>query len=176
MLQPSLFLSIVLDGVGIGGAPDAGKYGDEGADTLGHVCAAARPALPNLERWGLGSVRPLDGVAANPEPAASFGTLCPTAAGKDSTTGHWELAGLVLERPFPTYPDGFPREVIDAFCREAGVDGVLGNRAASGTEIIAELGDEHVRTRRPIVYTSGDSVFQVAAHARVMSLEQLYAA
>jgi phosphopentomutase len=175
MLRPPLFVSIVLDGVGIGGAPDAGAYGDEGSDTLGHVCAAARPVLPNLERWGVGSIRPLSGLAAPETPAASFGTLCPRAAGKDSTTGHWELAGLVLERPFPTYPDGFPPEVIDEFCRAAGVAGVLGNRAASGTEIIEELGEEHVRTGRPIVYTSGDSVFQVAAHVGVMDLDSLYA-
>jgi phosphopentomutase len=176
MPRPPIFISIVLDGVGIGGAPDARAYGDEGSDTLGHVCTATRPRLPNLERWGLGSIRPLNGVAAAQTPAASFGTLRPTAAGKDSTTGHWELAGLVLARPFPTYPHGFPPAVIDDFCAAAGVAGVLGNRAASGTEIIAELGDEHLRTGRPIVYTSGDSVFQVAAHVRVMDLESLYAA
>ncbi len=170
----SLFVTIILDGVGAGAAPDAAAYGDAGSDTLGHVCSLIRPALPNLARWGLGSIRPLDGVGPTPAPLASFGTLKPTSAGKDSTTGHWELAGLVLERPFPTYPQGFPADVLAAFCSEAGLDGVLGNRPASGTDIIAELGDEHVRTGRPIVYTSGDSVFQVAAHVGVMSLDRLY--
>jgi phosphopentomutase len=170
-----LFVTLVLDGAGVGRAPDAAAYGDAGADTLGHVCAAARPALPNLTRWGLGRAADLAGVPAAAAPAASWGTMAETAAGKDSTIGHWELAGVVLDRPFPTYPGGFPPEVLDAFVREAGVEGVLGNRPASGTEIIAELGEEHVRTGHPIVYTSGDSVFQVAAHVDVVPLERLYA-
>lgn len=168
-----LFVTVVLDGAGVGDAPDAEAYGDAGADTLGHVCAQERPALPNLRRWGLGRL-----VRAVPDaeaPVASWGRLTEVAAGKDSTTGHWALAGFVLERPFPTYPDGFPSDVVEAFCREAGVDGVLGNRPASGTAIIADLGEEHVRTGRPIVYTSGDSVFQIATHADVVPLDRLYA-
>ena len=173
--SPMLFVTIILDGAGVGHAPDAAAYGDAGADTLGHVCAAARPHLPNLTRWGLGRVAALEGVPPADAPAASWGTMTETAAGKDSTTGHWELAGVALDRPFPLYPDGFPPDVLAAFAREAGVDGVLGNRPASGTEIITELGAEHLRTGRPIVYTSGDSVFQVAAHVDVIPLETLYA-
>ena len=174
-----LFVTIVLDGAGVGGAPDAAAWGDAGADTLGHVVRQERPVLPTLERWGLG--RLVDGLggaeapAAPPTgPAASWGRLTERAAGKDSTTGHWALAGLVLAEPFPTYPDGFPPDVIDAFCARAGVDGVLGNRAASGTAIVADLGAEHQATGRPIVYTSADSVFQVAAHVDVIPLDDLY--
>ncbi|MDX1419809.1 MAG: phosphopentomutase [Rubricoccaceae bacterium] len=169
-----LIVSIVLDGAGVGEAPDAAAYGDLGSDTLGHVCAASRPHLPHLARLGLGRIRPLDGVEAVAAPAASWGRMTATAAGKDSTTGHWELAGLVLDAPFPTYPDGFPDEMIAAFCREAGVEGVLGNRAASGTAIIAELGEAHEETGRPIVYTSADSVFQIAAHTDTIPLDALY--
>ena len=174
---PALFVTIVLDGAGVGDAPDAAAYGDAGADTLGHVARQERPALSNLARWGLGHL-----VAGAPAslpvpavPAASWGRLTEVAAGKDSTTGHWSLAGLDLAVPFPTYPDGFPDAVVAAFCREAGVDGVLGNRPASGTDILADLGAEHVATGRPVVYTSGDSVFQVAAHVDVVPLERLYA-
>ena len=168
----SLFVTIVLDGAGVGDAPDAEAYGDAGADTLGHVVAREAPSLPNLTRWGLGHL--VDGLAAAPAPAASWGRLTERAAGKDSTTGHWALAGLVLQTPFPTYPDGFPADVVEAFCARAGVDGVLGNRAASGTAIIADLGEAHQQTGRPIVYTSADSVFQVAAHVDTISLEALY--
>ena len=167
-----LFVTIVLDGAGVGDAPDAAAYGDAGADTLGHVVARERPALPNLARWGLG--RLVAGLADAERPAASWGRLTERAAGKDSTTGHWALAGLVLDEPFPTYPDGFPPGVLAAFCERAGVDGVLGNRAASGTAIIADLGEEHLRTGRPIVYTSADSVFQIAAHVDVIPLADLY--
>ena len=167
-----LFVTIVLDGAGVGDAPDAAAYGDAGADTLGHVVRQERPALPNLTRWGLG--RLVDGLDAAGAPAASWGRLTERAAGKDSTTGHWALAGLVLEQPFPTYPDGFPADVVDAFCARAGVDGILGNKAASGTAIIEELGEEHQRTGRPIVYTSADSVFQVAAHVDTVPLDELY--
>ena len=167
-----LFVTIVLDGAGVGDAPDAEDYGDVGADTLGHVVAQERPALPNLERWGLG--RLVRGLGGAEEPVASWGRMTERAAGKDSTTGHWALAGLVLDDPFPTYPDGFPPEVVAAFCEAAGVDGVLGNRAASGTAIVADLGAEHQRTGRPIVYTSADSVFQVAAHTGTTPLDDLY--
>ena len=167
-----LFVTIILDGAGVGDAPDAAAYGDAGADTLGHVVRQQRPDLPNLTRWGLG--RLVDGVRDVESPAASWGRYTERAAGKDSTTGHWALAGLVLEAPFPTYPDGFPPDVLAAFCERAGVGGVLGNRAASGTEVIAELGPEHQRTGRPIVYTSADSVFQVAAHVGTVPLADLY--
>ena len=169
-----LFVSIVLDGVGVGEQPDAASYGDEGSDTLGHVCASERPDLPNLRQLGLGNIVDLDGVPPVDEPQASFGKMREVSTGKDSTTGHWELAGLRLESPFPTYPDGFPPEVIDAFLSKTGCDGVLGNRAASGTKIVAELGAEHERTGHPIVYTSADSVFQIAAHKDVISLDRLY--
>ena len=167
-----LFVTIVLDGAGVGDAPDAEAYGDAGADTLGHVVRQERPDLPNLTRWGLGHL--VDGLDAVEAPVASWGRLTERAAGKDSTTGHWALAGLVLDTPFPTYPDGFPDDVIAAFCERAGVGGVLGNRAASGTAIIAELGEEHERTRRPIVYTSADSVFQIATHVGTTPLDDLY--
>ena len=167
-----LFVTIILDGAGVGDAPDAADYGDVGADTLGHVVRQQRPDLPNLTRWGLG--RLVDGIEDVERPAASWGRYTERAAGKDSTTGHWALAGLVLETPFPTYPDGFPDGVVADFCRLAGVDGVLGNRPASGTTIIAELGEEHAETGRPIVYTSADSVFQVAAHVDTIPLEDLY--
>ena len=168
-----IVVSIVLDGAGVGDAPDAEAYGDAGSDTLGHVVRQESPALPTLTRWGLGQL--VDGLAAADAPAASWGRLTETAAGKDSTTGHWELAGLRLATPFPTYADGFPPGVIDAFCRVAGVDGVLANRPASGTAVIEAFGAEHERTGRPIVYTSADSVFQVAAHTDVVPLDALYA-
>jgi phosphopentomutase len=167
---------LVLDGVGIGEAPDASAYGDAGSDTLGHVCQAVTDiALPNLQRAGLGNVRRLGHVPPADAPAAAWGMMQPASAGKDSTTGHWEIAGLHLKRPFPTYPNGFPREVIDAFTGATG-RGVIGNVAASGTEIIERLGEEHERTGNWIVYTSADSVFQVAAHERTVPLEELYAA
>lgn len=171
----SLFVTIVLDGVGIGAQPDAEDYGDAGSHTLAHVCHAARPDLPNLTALGLGCIAPLDGVPASANPRADFGKMQEVSAGKDSTTGHWELAGLHLDVPFPTYPDGFPPEVIAAFVDETGCGGVLGNKAASGTEIIAELGERHQATGKPIVYTSADSVFQVAAHTGVVPLDELYA-
>lgn len=167
---------LVLDGVGVGAAPDAADYGDAGSDTLGHVChAVADIALPNLQRAGLGNIRALDHVPPTDAPGGAWGAMQPASAGKDSTTGHWEIAGLHLARPFPTYPDGFPRSVIDAFASATG-RGLIGNMAASGTEIINRLGEEHQRTGKWIVYTSADSVFQVAAHERTVPLEELYAA
>jgi len=152
----SVFLTIVLDGVGIGEQPDAFSYGDVGSDTLGHVCDTAGPSIPNMTSMGLGNIRTLAGVPPSKNPGADFGKLTETSAGKDSTTGHWELAGLSLNVPFPTYPEGFPDEVLNPFIMLSQCGGVLGNRAASGTEIIAELGDRHRETTYPIVYTSAD--------------------
>ena len=165
---------LVLDGVGVGDAPDAAAYGDAGSNTLANV-AAATPgfSLPNLERAGLGHVIPIPGVAPNAAPRAAWGTMIPRSAGKDSTTGHWEIAGVHLAKPFPTYPDGFPPEVIADFERRTGRP-VIGNVAGSGTQILEMFGTEHVRTGAWIVYTSADSVFQVAAHESVIPLAELY--
>jgi phosphopentomutase len=165
---------IVLDGVGAGEAPDADRYGDVGSDTLGNLSRAVGGLrLPNLAALGLGNMWPIAGVPPAAEPAGSWGRLCEVNPGKDSTSGHWELAGVHLERPFPTYPDGFPDDVVRDFEAVIG-RGSIGNVVASGTEIIARLGDEHVRTGAPIVYTSADSVFQIAAHEEVVPLELLY--
>jgi phosphopentomutase len=161
----------VLDGVGAGEAPDADAYGDRGSDTLRHVLERSDVALPNLAALGLSEVVGLPLGA--PRPGTTYGRLLERGAGKDTTTGHWEMMGLALERPFPTYPGGFPAEVIEPFTRTIG-RGVLGNRPASGTAILDELGDEHVRTGRPIVYTSADSVFQVACHEDVVPPALLY--
>ena len=167
---------IVLDGVGIGAAPDAADYGDAGSDTLGNLSRAVGGLrLPELQRAGLGNIAPLEGVAPAARPTAAHGMLVPASAGKDSTTGHWELAGVHLARPFPTYPDGFPTTVLDAFSRLTG-RGVLGNTAASGTAILTEFGEAHLRTGAWIVYTSADSVFQVAAHEEIVPLDELYRA
>lgn len=165
---------IVLDSVGIGAMPDWREFGDDMAgDTLGH-CAELRPLrLPNFERLGLANIRPFAHLKASAAPQACFGRAALASPGKDTTTGHWELAGIVLEKPFPLYPNGFPPELIREFERRIG-RGVLGNKPASGTEIIKELGEEHMRTGRPIVYTSADSVFQIAAHEEVIPLQELY--
>ncbi|HYN84281.1 MAG TPA: phosphopentomutase [Pyrinomonadaceae bacterium] len=165
---------IVLDSLGAGEMPDAAAWGDAGSDTLGHICEHRSVRLPNLEAYGLGRLRPLAGVAAVESPRASFGRCALRSNGKDTTTGHWEMAGIVLEKAFPTYPQGFPEDVLSRFVRETGVPGVLGNVPASGTEIIKELGAEHVRTGKPIVYTSADSVFQIAAHEEVIPVTRLY--
>jgi phosphopentomutase len=165
---------IVLDGVGIGALPDAEQYGDQGSNTLANLAAATGGFhLPNLERMGLGNIAPIEGLRPQAAPQANYGKMAEASPGKDSTSGHWEMAGLILEKPFPTYPHGFPRDVMEAFEKAIG-RGTLGNFAASGTEIIKQLGDEHVRTGKPIVYTSADSVFQVAAHQEVIPLEDLY--
>ncbi len=167
---------IVLDGLGIGPAPDSGAYGDGDSNTLGNLARAVGGlALPNLEALGLGACAPIDGVAAVSRPRAAFGIAEPVSAGKDSTTGHWELCGLVIPKPFPTYPHGFPSEVIEAFSQRTG-RGVLGNRPASGTTVLDEFGEAHQRTGKWIVYTSADSVFQVAAHEGTVPLTELYAA
>src|SRR5579885_2239659 len=166
---------VVLDGVGAGDAPDAEAYGDAGTNSLSH-CASAVGGLelPNLGALGLGNITPMQGTPPRPNASGAWGKMAERSAGKDSTTGHWEMAGVILNRPLPTYPDGFPPDVVEQFEREIGRK-VLGNKAASGTEIIKELGEEHVRTRRPILYTSADSVFQVAAHEEIIPLEELYA-
>jgi phosphopentomutase len=167
---------IVLDGVGCGAAPDAAAYGDAGSDTLGNVARAVGGLrLPRLEALGLGCTSEIRGMRAVDAPAAAWGRMRPRSAGKDSTTGHWELCGLVLDQPFPTFPDGFPADVVDEFARRTG-RGVLGNRTASGTAILDELGERHQRSGDWIVYTSADSVFQVAAHEDTVPLEELYRA
>ncbi len=167
---------IVLDAVGAGELPDAADYGDEGSDTLGNVAKAVGGLdLPNLEALGLGNVEPLEGCPPQPGAPAIAGRLMERSKGKDTTTGHWELMGVVTAQPFPTYPHGFPFEVLDPFMHRTG-RGVLGNKAASGTEIIEELGEEHQQTGKWIVYTSADSVFQIAAHVDTIPLEELYRA
>ncbi len=165
---------IVLDGVGVGALADAASYGDAGADTLRHVAEYCGGLdLPNLADLGLGNLAPVAGVAPAGQPTAAYGRMLEASAGKDSTTGHWEIAGLIQPQPFPAYPQGFPAEIIDAVSRAIGVE-PIGNVAASGTEILRELGEEHCRSGRPIVYTSVDSVFQIAAHEEVVSVERLY--
>jgi len=165
---------IVLDSVGIGAMPDAAAFGDPpGADTLGNIARLRGLALPNLASLGLGNMKPLAGIAPVENPEGSFGRCRLASPGKDTTTGHWEMAGIHLDRPFPLYPHGFPPEIMQEFERRIG-RGWLGNKAASGTEIIQELGGEHMRTGSPIVYTSADSVFQVAAHEEVIPLWELY--
>jgi len=166
---------IVLDGAGIGEMPDAPQWGDAGSDTFGHVLASRHVTLPNLRRYGLGNIRTLPGLPPAEQPEGSYGRCASRSNGKDTTTGHWEMAGIILDQAFPTYPDGFPPSVIDCFIRETGVPGILGNIPASGTEIIKDLGTEHVQTGKPIVYTSADSVFQIAAHEEVIPLPKLYA-
>ena len=168
------FVLVVLDSLGVGEMPDAAEWGDAGSDTLGHILESRKVNLPNLQSYGLGNLRPLQGLAPVESPRGSYGRCALRSNGKDTTTGHWEMAGIVLERAFPTYPKGFPTRIIDRFVRETGVPGVLGNVPASGTEIIKELGDEHLKTGKPIVYTSADSVFQIAAHEGIIPVEKLY--
>lgn len=164
---------IVLDSVGIGEMPDAGQYGDAGSDTLGNIAKQRKLKLPNLCRIGLANIRPLQDLKPASDPAGAFGKCALASPGKDTTTGHWEMAGIHLAKPFPLYPHGFPPEIIDEFEHRIGRK-TLGNKAASGTEIIKELGDEHLRTGSPIVYTSADSVFQIAAHESVIPVPELY--
>jgi phosphopentomutase len=167
---------IILDGVGVGLAPDADRYGDAGSDTLGNVARRLGGLqLPNMQRLGLGNLHDIVGIAPSPSPRAAHGRMREISAGKDSTTGHWEIMGQVTEVAFPTYPGGFPDEIMAEFSRRTG-RGCLGNCAASGTEIIQRLGDEHMATGKWIVYTSADSVFQIAAHEDVVPLDELYRA
>ena len=165
---------IVLDSGGIGALPDAHLYGDVGSNTLGHIYRDIDGfSLPNLERLGLGNIEGTEYIREHEDPIGCYGRAMELSKGKDTLTGHWEMTGIVLDKPFPTYPDGFPREVVKAFERFIGVP-VLGNKVASGTAIIEELGKEHMETGYPIIYTSADSVFQVAAHEEVLPLERLY--
>lgn len=165
---------IVLDSVGIGELPDAFKYGDEGSNTLGNISAAVPDfTLPNMQKLGLGNIDGIKGFYSEKNCIGSFGRMQEMSKGKDTTTGHWEIAGLRLEKPFPVYPDGFPLSIIRSF-ENAINRKVLGNYPASGTEIIMKLGDEHVRTGFPIVYTSADSVFQIAAHESIIPVDELY--
>jgi phosphopentomutase len=164
---------IVCDGLGVGEAPDAAAFGDEGSDTLGHVLASRAVHIPNLTALGLGNLTPTFAGAREARTRGAYGKMAERSAGKDTATGHWEMTGLVTPVPFLTFPQGFPPEIIEPFARAAG-RGVLGNKAASGTEILKELGEEHLRTGSLIVYTSGDSVFQVAAHEELVPLDELY--
>lgn len=164
---------VVLDSVGIGEMPDAARYGDAGSDTLGNIARLRTLRLPNLTRLGLANIKRLTGLPPVQNPEGAFGKCTLASPGKDTTTGHWEMAGIHLKRPFPLFPNGFPPEVMQPFEDRIG-RGTLGNCVASGTEIIRELGEEHVRTGKPIVYTSADSVFQIAAHEDILSVAELY--
>ncbi|MDF9409047.1 phosphopentomutase [Pelotomaculum isophthalicicum JI] len=173
-MQVKRVLLLIMDSVGVGELPDAVEYGDAGSNTLGNTAKAVGGLnLPNLGRLGLGNIINIEGTPPVQIPAGSYGRMAERSAGKDTTTGHWEMAGIILERPFPVYPDGFPTELIKLYEEKIGRR-VLGNKAASGTEIIKELGEKHMETGCPIVYTSADSVFQVAAHEEVIPIEELY--
>lgn len=175
MAAPRRCFLIVLDSLGVGALPDAERFGDQGAHTLDHlVRAAGEPAIPRLLALGLGNVPGVTSLPKAERPAGAFGRLAERSPGKDTSTGHWELMGSILEREFPTFPRGFPSEFIDAFVRAADLPGVLENKPASGTEVIARLGAEHIHSGKPIVYTSADSVFQIAAHEQHFGLERLY--
>jgi len=165
---------IVMDSVGMGEAPDADKYGDVGANTIGNISEKLSGLrLPNLEQLGLGNIDGMKGIIKSDDPKGCYARMQEKSAGKDTTTGHWEIAGLILDKPFPLYPNGFPQEIIDEFEKAIGTK-ILGNYAASGTEIIKQLGSQHVKTGYPIVYTSADSVFQIAAHEDVIPIDKLY--
>lgn len=171
----SNFFLIVLDGVGVGELPDAAFYKDEGSNTLANIAKSVGGlSLPNFERMGLGNITDIKGIKKVKDPISSFGKMQEISKGKDSTTGHWEIGGLFVNTDFSYFPNGFPEEIINDFVEKAHLEGILGNKAASGTEIIKELGDEHIRTGFPIVYTSADSVFQIAAHEHIFGLNRLY--
>jgi phosphopentomutase len=169
------FFLIVLDGVGIGELPDANFYGDQGSNTLKNIASKIGGlSLPNLQKLGLGNIEQIKGINPTNTPLASFGKMAEQSKGKDSTTGHWELSGLLVKEDFNYFPNGFPKVITDRFLKITNCKGFLGNKAASGTDIINELGDEHIKTGYPILYTSADSVFQIAAHQEIISLERLY--
>jgi len=165
---------VVIDGLGIGAQEDAADYGDEDSDTLGHVSEITGVKLPVFERLGLGNITDLASIEPSENPEAGFGKMREVSAGKDSTTGHWELAGVKLDKPFPTYPDGFPKDVIKKFCELTGTQDALCNLPYSGTDVIRDYGEEHIKTGNAIVYTSADSVFQIACHTDVVPLKELY--
>ncbi len=165
---------MVLDSAGIGEMPDAADWGDKGADTLGNILKSRKVNLPNLQKLGLGNIRSLQNLPVVESPAGSYGKCALKSNGKDTTTGHWEMAGIVLEKAFPTFPNGFPPCIIDKFVAETNIPGVLANIPASGTEIIKQFGEEHIKTGKPIVYTSADSVFQIAAHEEIIPVKRLY--
>ena len=164
---------LVLDSVGVGELPDAGLYGDEGSNTLGNLASRVPLRIPHLNALGVSRILPLDRLTPAPSPLAAFGRMLEASPGKDSVTGHWELMGIVLDHPFPTFPSGFPEDSVREFERRIG-RGTLGNTVASGTQILDDLGDEHLRTGKPIVYTSADSVFQIAAHEEIIPVPDLY--
>lgn len=178
MIQPKnfkRFICLVADGFGVGAAPDAGNYGDLGSNTLGNTAKKLGGIkLPQLEKLGLGCLGNFSGISPVAQPLGVVARLAEKSAGKDTTSGHWEIAGLVTQKPFPVFPQGFPPQLIDDFVRAAQIPGILGNHHASGTEIIKQLGEEHLRTGKPILYTSGDSVFQLAAHESAFGLKRLY--
>ena len=165
---------MILDSAGIGEMPDSAAWGDAGADTIGNILKSRKVNLPNLQKLGLGNIKDLNELPAIENPSGNYGKCTLKSNGKDTTTGHWEIAGIVMEKAFPTFPQGFPQRIIDKFVAETNVPGVLANVPASGTEIIKQFGDEHMQTGKPIVYTSADSVFQIAAHEKVVPIERLY--
>lgn len=165
---------MVLDSAGIGEMPDAANWGDAGADTLGHILESRKVNLPNLQKLGLGNIRPLKDLPAIENTIGNYGKCTLKSNGKDTTTGHWEMAGIILKKAFPTFPQGFPQRIISEFTEKAKVPGVLANIPASGTEIIKQFGEEHIKTGKPIIYTSADSVFQIAAHEEIIPIERLY--
>ncbi len=166
---------IVLDSVGIGALPDAAEFGDEGVNTLGHIAdAVGGLELPHLQRLGLGNITDIDGIPPVTKPEASFGKMLEASRGKDTIIGHWEMMGIITEQALPVFPDGFPKEMVQRFLEVSGCRDILGNKAASGTAIIEELGERHLETGHPIVYTSADSVFQIAAHEDLFPIDQLY--
>lgn len=165
---------LIIDGLGVGAQEDAHQYGDEKADTLGNVSRVTNVNLPNFEHLGLGNIRSFESIQSVDSPVASYGKMREVSAGKDSTTGHWEFAGIHLNQPFPTYPNGFPDDVVKKFCDGIGVDDVLCNQPYSGTHVITDYGKKHIKTGKPILYTSADSVFQLACHVDVIPLEKQY--
>jgi phosphopentomutase len=175
MLKINRTIVIVLDSVGVGWLPDAADFGDEGANTLVHIAEHMKGLnLPHMQRLGLGNITTIRGIPPVSFPLASYGMMMEASGSKDTMAGHWELMGLIVDKPFPTFPHGFPGEIVEQFLKAANIKKVLGNKAASGTVIIDELGEEHIKTGFPILYTSADSVFQIAAHEEVIPIDNLY--